>query len=552
MTGPQPTMSTIRPDSPYTGSYSPTWGSGSPVHSSPLRRSRSPALNTTSDIIPLGEPMSARRSLSSLSHTASTAALTSELMSQSARHAREVRGAVGESMQLRNILEKQEKKIAFLIGELKATRARLARTHGELQSASLSLDRLLDERTTFEQQLTKNKSTIRKLEGRLEAAQEELTRFKSAGCSKRYSDHSGDDSPKSVRSTEAGRRRAASTALMEAENVRLKEDLTRMEMELTVLKRALVLRSHELHVSMNDIQATARQKVETQQLRDEASSAKDEVEYLRGDCEMYRAEIDRLKTEVNHLSTSLSKSEKACRDIEKERDHAKQDAHLAALELKSAMDSAGHLPGQLEEAREKIRKLEEEISKKTGELSGVTTAQSAAASEWFHERALLSSKVDKYEQMLTEIGDERRQLREDLDKARLENTRLAADFQEAFERADTNEMSANLAREQLGLLESQIDSLRRDVAAGANEMKRRDAAARRLKTEVERGYQILRAASGQDRSDELVAELREGLMEKEEELRKLREGQCNIERSLVTQVELLKDQLDEALAGCEG
>lgn len=83
------------------------------------------------------------RSLSA--NTSSTAALSSELLSQTARHAKEVRGAVGEAMQLRQIMEKQEKKIAFLIGELKLTRAKLTKSEADLQSASTSLDRLVSD-----------------------------------------------------------------------------------------------------------------------------------------------------------------------------------------------------------------------------------------------------------------------------------------------------------------------------------------------------------------------------------------------------------------------
>ncbi|KAF4727530.1 hypothetical protein FOZ63_002287, partial [Perkinsus olseni] len=98
-------------------------------------------MNSSVDMSSLAGPSSMRRSLS-LATTSSTAALSSELLSQTARHAKEVRGAVGESMQLRQIMEKQEKKISFLIGELKATRAKLNKNEAELQSALVSLDRL--------------------------------------------------------------------------------------------------------------------------------------------------------------------------------------------------------------------------------------------------------------------------------------------------------------------------------------------------------------------------------------------------------------------------
>ncbi|KAF4684969.1 hypothetical protein FOZ60_007078 [Perkinsus olseni] len=552
MTGPQPLLPIARSRSPY--SHSPTWGSASPTSSSPLasRRPRSPAMNSSVDMSSLAGPTSMRRSLSSAT-TSSAAALSSELLSQTARHAKEVRGAVGESMQLRQIMEKQEKKISFLIGELKATRAKLNKNEAELQSALVSLDRLLAERKDFEQQLAEGKSMHRRLKAQIESLEEELSRSRSA-ASRGYADQScaspRDDSPRSTRSN--GDRARAKAALIEAENLRLKEDLNRMEMEAAVLKRALVLRSHELHVSINDMQETARYHVETQQMRDEAVRARDEIDSLRGDCGTYRAEIDRLKSEVNHLSSSLSKSEKASREIEKERDQAKQEAHLAALERMSVMNRAGHLPAQLDEAREKIRQLEEELSRKTGELSGLTTSLSAAASEWSHERTLLTSKIDKYEQLLTEMGDERRHLRDDLDKARMENARLAADFKDSSEKATANEIAANASREQLSSLESQIDGLRRDVIANKTEMKRRDADARRLKAEVTRGHQLVRAASGRDRSEELVDELREGLATKEEELRKLRHEQYSLESSLVNRVSDLRGQLDAALSGRRG
>ncbi|KAF4702116.1 hypothetical protein FOZ63_026317, partial [Perkinsus olseni] len=427
----------------------------------------------------------------------------------------------------------------------------------------------LAERKDFEQQLAEGKSINRRLDAQIESLQEELSRFRSA-ASRGYADQScaspRDDSPRSTRSN--GDRARAKAALIEAENLRLREDLNRMEMEAAVLKRALVLRSHELHVSINDMQETARYHVETQQMRDEAVRARDEIDSLRGDCGTYRAEIDRLKSEVNHLSSSLSKSEEACREIEKERDQAKQEAHLAALERMSVMNRAGHLPAQLDEAREKIRQLEEELSRKTGELSGraismvadisspislsLTTSLSAAASEWSHERTLLTSKIDKYEQLLTEMGDERRHLRDDLDKARMENARLASDFKDSSEKATANEIAANASREQLSALESQIDGLRRDVIANTSEMKRRDADARRLKAEVTRGHQLVRAASGRDRSEELVNELREGLARKEEELRKLRHEQYSLESSLVNRVSDLRGQLDAALSGRRG
>ncbi|KAF4710849.1 hypothetical protein FOZ63_011513, partial [Perkinsus olseni] len=99
----------------------------------------------------------------------------------------------------------------------------------------------LVERKDFEQQLAEGKSINRRLDAQIESLQEELSRFRSA-ASRGYTDQScaspRDDSPRSTRSN--GDRARAKAALIEVENLRVKEDLNRMEMEAAVLKRALV------------------------------------------------------------------------------------------------------------------------------------------------------------------------------------------------------------------------------------------------------------------------------------------------------------------------